>query len=167
MKALLVVDVQNGLVERALYQKERFLTVVKDAIQTARRYNHLVIGIQHTNNQLVEGTAPWMMYGALGMQNQDPTINKRHGNAFEQTNLKHLLWENNISDIVVCGLVSHGCVRATCLGALEEGFNVSLLQHGHSCWNKDASDKITTMEQEVVAQGVQIRTAMEVFGVDG
>ena len=167
MKALLVVDVQNGLVERALYQKERFLTIVEDAIQTARRHNHLVVGIQHTNNQLLEGTTPWKIYTSMDMRDQDPTIHKCHGNAFEETNLKQILLEKDIKDLMVCGLVSHGCVRATCLGALEEGFKVSLLKHGHSCWNKDASDKIVAMEKEVQEQGVQIWEASEMFGVNG
>ena len=163
MKALLVVDVQNGLVERDLFQKDRFLTVVENAIQLARRYNHLIIGIQHTNNQLVEGTAPWMIYGAIGMGNQDLKMKKRHGNAFEETNLKHILLEKSIKDVAVCGLVSHGCVRATCLGAMEEGFNVTLLNHGHSCWNRDASEKIVAMEKELEENGIKIEDADKVF----
>lgn len=96
MKALLVVDVQNGLVERALFQKERFLTIVEDAMQMTRRHNHLVIGIQHTNNQLLEGTTPWMIYASIDMRDQDPTIHKRQGNSFEGTDLNQILAEKNI-----------------------------------------------------------------------
>ncbi len=167
MKALLVVDVQNGLVEKALFQKERFLTVVEEAIKIARLLNHLVIGIQHTNNQLVVGSTRWMIYPSMEIRDQDPIVLKHHGNAFEETDLQKILLEKEVKEVIICGLVSHGCVRATCLGALEEGFTVSLLKHGHSCWNKDASVKIATVEKELQEQVVLIRKALEVFkGVD-
>ena len=52
------------------------------------------------------------------------------------------------------GLVSHGCVKATCLGGLYEGFEISLLKNGHTNWNKNAESKITETENELIKKGV-------------
>ncbi|MFW6371713.1 MAG: hypothetical protein ACOC10_10985, partial [Bacteroidota bacterium] len=65
-----------------------------------------------------------------------------HGNAFQNTDLKTTLVDYGIYSITVGVLVSHGCVKATCLGGLSEGFEISLLKNGHTNWNKDADAKI-------------------------
>ena len=35
----------------------------------------------------------------------------------------------------------HGCVKATCLGSIREGYKTNLLKNGHTNWNKDAEVK--------------------------
>ncbi len=156
MKALLVVDVQNGLVEKELYEKDRFLGTVMNAIRKFREKNQLVIGIHHTNNQLRENSYSWEISKAIDVRSSDPIVQKTHGNAFEKTNLKKILAENEVKELLVCGLVSHGCVRATCLGGIEEGFTVNILKHGHSCWSKDALDKIRITEEELKSKGIGV-----------
>lgn len=155
MKALLVVDVQNGLVVRGLHEKDRFLASVKDAVEKARRKGLFVAVIQHTNKQLVENTESWKVYPGIGILPSDFAMEKNHGNAFEKTDLKAVLAKKGVRDVMVCGLVSHGCVRATCLGGLEAGFGVSLLRHGHSCWNTDAEVKMDATEKELSNMGIK------------
>ena len=36
------------------------------------------------------------------------------------------------------GLVSNGCVKATCLGGIKNGYKVILVKDGHSNFNKNA-----------------------------
>jgi nicotinamidase-related amidase len=162
MKALLVVDVQSGLVVRDLHEKDRFLASIKDAVEKARRNGLFIAAIQHTNKQLAENTESWRVYPGIGILSSDFAMEKNHGNAFEKTELKNVLAKQGIRDIMVCGLVSHGCVRATCLGGLEAGFGVSLLRHGHSCWNTDAEAKMDATEKELSKMGVKIE-AMDEF----
>ena len=54
------------------------------------------------------------------------------------------------------GLVTHGCVAATSLGGLKNGFGVRLLRNGHSLWGKDAEAKIASTEAELAEKGVTI-----------
>lgn len=54
-------------------------------------------------------------------------------------------------------LVSHGCVKATCLEGISEGFEIELLKHGHTNWNKDAQIKIIIAENELSKQGIFIQ----------
>jgi len=70
--------------------------------------------------------------------------------------LKSLLQKNGINELVFCGLSSHGCVKYSCLGGLENGFACYLLRDAHTCWNKDAKDKIEQTEKELIDSGAKI-----------
>ncbi len=59
-------------------------------------------------------------------------VHKQHGNAFEDTPLHAMLVERSAGRVIVTGLVTHGCVKATCLGALASGYAVTLAADGHS-----------------------------------
>ena len=62
----------------------------------------------------------------------------------------------NINEFFVCGLVSHGCIRATCLGGIKQGHTIKLLKDGHSNWAKDAKDKIAMVEKELRKEKIEI-----------
>lgn len=157
MKALIVIDVQNGLtMKKPLYNKELFLNTINSAIKKYRKSEFKIIFIQHNNNQMQNGTDDWDIDQRLEKRNDDMVIQKHHGNAFQNTNLKQILNSLKVQNITICGLVSHGCIRATCLGALSEGFKTSLLKNGHTNWNKDAKVKIEQTENELKSRGVEI-----------
>ncbi|HPX27510.1 MAG TPA: hypothetical protein PLG87_11955, partial [Treponemataceae bacterium] len=50
----------------------------------------------------------------------------------------------------------HGCVKATCEGALEKGYKVSLLKNGHTTWGADAKSKIEKTERDLELKGIHI-----------
>ncbi len=156
MKALLVIDVQRNLVERKLFKKEAFISTVKTAIESFRKRKWPVIFIQHNNNFLVAGESGWKIDASMSARESDPVIQKDRGDAFEKTGLGELLRKKGVEGIVACGLVSHGCVRATCLGGLNQGFTVALLRGGHTNWAKDAAEWIEAVEEELSAAGVEI-----------
>jgi nicotinamidase-related amidase len=60
------------------------------------------------------------------------------------------------------GLVTHGCVKATCLGALQLGYDVTLVKDGHSSYSKDASRLIEEWNQKLNAQGCELKVASEI-----
>ena len=156
MKALLVVDVQKDLVDRKLFQKERFIERIEGTIRKFREMNQLVVFIQHNNSFLKYGTDAWKISEKLVVEKSDPIVQKKHGNAFEKTDLKGILNEHHVNEVVICGLVSHGCVRATSIGAKNEGLDVKLLKNGHSNWAKDAEDKIQKVESELEKKGILV-----------
>ena len=100
-----------------------------------------MIFVQHNNKQLKYNSSDWEIDARIDKQETDIVLQKKHGNAFQKTNLNNILLENKIKTITVGGLVSHGCVKPTCLGGLSEGFEVSLLKNRHTNWNKDAERK--------------------------
>ncbi|GAF99431.1 unnamed protein product, partial [marine sediment metagenome] len=116
MKALLLVDIQEGLTKRKnLYNASCFIETVNYAISRYRKLGNLVIFIQHNNKQLIYGESDWEIDKRIDKRNEDITLQKQHGNAFEKTELKSILENENIKEILVCGLVSHGCIKLTCM----------------------------------------------------
>lgn len=159
MKALLVIDMQKSLMGRKLYRKEEFASAVLGAIEAFRRARHQLIFIQHENGFLVPGEVGWELDEALGVRESDTIMRKKRGNAFEKTGLTERLRSMGVDGVLVCGLVTHGCVRASCLGALQAGYRTALLSEGHSSWAKDARAKKEAIESELAAAGAEIVSA--------
>ena len=155
MKALILIDIQNGLTKKkTLYNESIFFDTINSLIKSYRDSDFKIIFVQHNNNQLKNGFSDWEIDNRIDKHENDCVIQKKHGNAFQDTALKEILTDFGISSITVGGLVSYGCVKATCLGGLSEGFEVSLLKNGHTNWNKDAAIKISETENELVNGGV-------------
>jgi nicotinamidase-related amidase len=64
--------------------------------------------------------------------------------------------------VVVTGLVTHGCVKSSCIGAHELGYEVVLVADGHSSYSKDASKLIAEWNEKLSQGGVVVRAAEEV-----
>ena len=142
MEALIIIDVQNGFLSKNLFKKEEFIENINKAIIKNRKVNNVIIFIQHNSKTLVKGSYNWEIYPELIKHNNDIIIQKKHGDAFNDTNLKQYLEENKIKNIFICGLVSHGCIFHTCKSGLENGFNVKTIKNGHTNWLKDAEKKL-------------------------
>jgi isochorismate hydrolase len=122
--ALLVIDVQKELFEKStpIYRAQQLLENINTLIDKARQEDVLVVFIQHSSNKILKkGSAGWQFRPEIQPLAEEVIIHKLHGNAFEETNLREELEKRNVSVVVVTGLVTHGCVKATCLGAMEEG----------------------------------------------
>lgn len=65
-------------------------------------------------------------------------IEKHHPSAFFNTNLKQRLVHLKIDSLVITGLTTSGCVRATCVDGLQHNFLCSVLAEGCSDRNQDA-----------------------------
>ena len=155
MKALILIDIQNGLTKKkSLYNERLFLDSVNAAIKAYRDSDLKIIFVQHNNNQLKSSTYDWEIDQRIDKHENDMVVQKKHGNAFQKTDLKQMLLDFKINSITICGLVSHGCVKSTCLGGLAEGFETLLLKNGHTNWNKDAQIKIAATEEELNRNGI-------------
>ena len=154
MEALIIIDVQTGLVNRKLFKKDEFLQNINKAIIDNRKVNNRIVFIQHNSKVLKNGSNEWELSSKLDKSKDDIIIQKRHGDAFFNTDLKQYLTVNKIKNIIICGLVSHGCVFYTCKSGLENGFKVKLIKNGHSNWLKDAENKINNVNRELENMGI-------------
>jgi len=157
--ALLVIDVQKEQFEKStpVYKEDQLIRNINLLISKARQEGVPVFFVQHSaDTYLKYGSDGWQLHPQMQPMAGDPIIHKQHGNSFEDTNLQEELTKRNVSEVVVTGLVSHGCVKATCLGALEEGYKVVLVSDAHSNFSKDAPSVIEKWNQELGSKGVVV-----------
>jgi len=163
--ALLVIDVQQGLFKKSthIYREAELLDNINTLVDRAHLNGVPVLYIQHSDSiNLVKGSLNWQLHPDLHPQHADIIIHKQHGNAFEDTNLENMLRVKNVTSLVVMGLVTNGCVKATCLGARQLGYRVILISDGHSSYSKDASRLIEEWNQKLKAQGCELKAVSEI-----
>jgi nicotinamidase-related amidase len=129
--ALLVIDVQNGVVMNA-WQKEPIVTRINSAIDSARSAGLPVIWVQHSEEEMPIGSDFWQIIPELVPQSDDARIDKIHGSSFQETNLAEVLSGYGTSQLYVTGAQSENCVNATTVDALERGFMVTLISDAHT-----------------------------------
>jgi nicotinamidase-related amidase len=166
--ALLVIDVQQGLFRKStpIYRAEPLLNTLTTLIERCRAAGVPVIYIQHASDKVLPfGSADWQLHPRLRPSEKDLIVHKQHSNAFEGTPLHILLVERGVGNVIVTGLVTHGCVKATCLGALALGYAVTLAEDGHSSYSKDAAQLIQEWNHKLGEAGVMVAPASQIaFG---
>ncbi len=158
--ALLVIDMQRGLFAKRtpIYQAEQLLANVNALAARAHESGVPVFYVQHTDKRdLAEGSDGWQLHPALEPQPEDGRIRKRHGSAFQETPLAQQLQAEGITRLVVTGLVTHGCVKATCLDAVRLGYHVTLAADGHSSFSPQAAQLIEEWNRKLAEAGVTVR----------
>ena len=157
--ALLVIDVQHGLFERStpIYQAETFLENINTLIDRARQQGDPVIFAQHSNEKmLVKGSDAWQLHPDIQPNPDEIVIHKLHGDAFVETSLEDELQKRNVGIVIITGLVTQGCVRATSLGGLDRGYKVVLVRDAHSTYSKGAAQIIEKWNQALSERGVAL-----------
>ncbi len=155
--ALLVIDIQRALFTRPnpVYKASRLIQTINNLVDRAHLYGVKAIYIQHANKSiLLEGTEGWQFHPKLKPNPTNVTIQKVQGNAFRDTQLHSTFEAWGIQNILITGLVSHQCIKATSLGGLELGYKVFLVKGGHSNYRIDAADVIDQIQNELDEAGV-------------
>jgi nicotinamidase-related amidase len=162
--ALLVIDVQNGVVMNA-YDKVAIVEKINSAIDSARS-NHLpVIWVQHSEEEMPIGSEFWQIIPELDPQPLDGRIDKIHGSSFQDTNLAELLKSYGTTHLYITGAQSENCVNATTLDALERGFRISLVSDAHTTDEANVVGEINQkfLELESAGKTVVVKTLAETF----
>jgi nicotinamidase-related amidase len=162
--ALLVIDVQKGLFDKSIpiYNAGKLLENINALADCAHRAGVPVFYVQHANESwLAPGSEGWQLHAGLRPLETDCAVNKRHGSAFQGTGLGQELEARAISRLIVTGLVTHGCVKATCLDAVKLGYGVTLVKDGHSNFHKKAAGVIAEWNQKLSEAGVELKSTQE------
>jgi nicotinamidase-related amidase len=143
--ALLVIDVQRRLFQEStpVYRADQLLRNINVLVDNAHAAGVPVFYIQHsTKTTLIEGSGAWQLHPSLRPQTTDHFIHKHHSNAFEDTPLESELDTLHASGVLVAGLITDGCVQATCKGARALGYDVTLMEDAHSTNSPDSEQVI-------------------------
>ena len=129
--ALLVVDVQNGVVERA-HQRDTVVANIGSLVEKARHEAIPVVWVQHSDEQLVPGGDDWRIVPELIPGEAEPLIAKNYGDSFEDTTLETALSGLGIGRLFVVGAETDACIRSTLHGALVRGYDATLVSDAHT-----------------------------------
>ncbi|WP_330481067.1 cysteine hydrolase family protein [Streptomyces sp. NBC_00724] len=135
--ALLVIDVQNGVVEGA-HERDAVVANVGQLIERARREGASVVWVQHSDEQLVRGSDDWRIVPELTPGDAEPLVEKNYGDSFEDTTLETVLSGLGAGRLVVVGAQTDACIRSTLHGAFVRGYDVTLVSDAHTTEDQTA-----------------------------
>lgn len=129
--ALLVIDVQNGVVAHA-FERDRVVANVRTLVEKARAQRASVIWVQHASAELPRGSEVWQYVPELVRREEEPLVPKEYGDSFEGTELESVLAERRVGHVVVAGAQTDACIRSTIHGAFVRGYDVTLVGDAHT-----------------------------------
>ena len=135
--ALVVIDVQNGVVAGA-HDRDGVVGRVAGLVDRARGEGVPVVWVQHSDEQLEQGSPAWENVPELARTPAEPLVHKRFGDAFEDTDLGEVLAEARAGHLVVAGAQTDGCIRSTIHGALVRGYDATLVGDAHTTEDQTA-----------------------------
>ena len=135
--ALLVVDVQNGVVEGA-HERDAVVANVGSLVEKARRERVPVVWVQHSDEQLARGSDDWRIVPELTPGDAEPLVEKNYGDSFEDTTLETVLSGLGVGRLVVVGAQTDACIRSTLHGAFVRGYDATLVSDAHTTEDQTA-----------------------------
>jgi nicotinamidase-related amidase len=141
--ALIIIDIQNDYFDNGtmtLVDSDKAAENVKLILDRYRADSLPIIHIKHI---ATKPTATFFLPNTNGAEihanvkplGQEKVIVKHYPNSFRETELLDYLKGKNITDLVICGMMTHMCIDATVRAAKDFGFNIVLI--GDACATKD------------------------------
>ncbi|MDP1877872.1 MAG: isochorismatase family protein [Actinomycetota bacterium] len=129
--ALVVIDVQNGVVAEA-HERDAVVANVGSLVEKARREQIPVVWVQHQDENLATGSEEWRIVPELAPGDAEPLVAKQYGDSFEDTDLETVLAGLEVGRLVVVGAQTDQCIRSTLHGALVRGYDATLVSDAHT-----------------------------------
>lgn len=135
-KALIVIDVQNDYFpggKMELFEAEKALINVKKLVEEFRNKGDEtpIYFIQHIADKgssfFEKDTLGCEIHEQIKPQANEKVIIKHYPNSFLGTNLQDELQKDKVSEVVVCGMMTHMCVDTTVRAAMDYGLKVTLI----------------------------------------
>jgi nicotinamidase-related amidase len=144
--ALLVVDVQNGVVAGS-HDRDDVVANVGALVDKARESGVPVVWVQHSDQGLQRGSEEWELVPELQRHESEPLVEKSYGDSFEDTTLETVLSGLGVGRLVVAGAQTDQCIRSTLHGAFARGYDATLVSDAHttedlSAWGAPPPDQV-------------------------
>lgn len=143
---LLVVDTQNAIINKKLFDFETFEANVKKLISTARENSIEVIFVRHDDgvgNELTKGNPGFEIYEGFKPTDNEQIFEKNVNSSFRNTGLLEYLRKKNEDTVIIVGLQTDYCIDATIKAGFEHGFKMIVPAHT----NSTVDNKFMTAEQ--------------------
>ncbi|MBB5908385.1 isochorismatase family protein [Actinoalloteichus hymeniacidonis] len=168
MAVLLLIDVQQNMLEppKPVPDAAAVAPTIERLLAGARAQGAAVVHIRNNgtdDDPDVPGTPGWELVHPP--RPDEEIVDKHEPDAFEGTRLAEILAEP--TTVVVAGMQSEFCIRATSLAATHRGHRVQLVRGAHATYD-DTVEELPArtisheVEQELRAAGVELVDPAEV-----
>lgn len=143
-KALVIVDIQNDYFEGGAMELKNPIQASENAkkiLEKFREENLPVVHIQHVSADpqnmpfMVEGTRGQEIHENVKPIDGEKMIQKYFPNSFKSTDLLEYLKDNDITDLVVVGMMTSTCIDSTVRAAKDLEFNCTVI--GDACTTRN------------------------------
>jgi nicotinamidase-related amidase len=144
--ALLVIDVQNGVVGGA-HNRDAIVANIASLVEGARAESVPVVWVQHSDDGLPKGSDEWAYVPELTQEESEPVVHKQYGDSFEDTDLEAVLADRKVGRLIVAGAQTDACIMSTLYGAIVRGYDTKLVEDAHTTedltqWGAPPPEKI-------------------------
>ena len=171
-QALIVIDIQEGLVKENPFDTKNFIINTKAIIQHFRDQNIEVIFIRHTEDEglLAMGSDNWQVYHELKPQENEKIFNKYYNSIFKDTELKEYLNQKNITDVTFVGMQVEFCIDTSVKVGFEYGYKITIVEDAISTFDNIhlSADQILSFYKEKIWRNrfAQLRTTKEILAIN-
>ena len=148
--ALIVIDVQHDVIGSA-HDRDAVIGRIVRLVDSARAAGVPVVWVQHNDDDIVKGSDGWQLVDELLPADGEPFVHKQYRSAFESTDLDSVLADLGAGTVVLCGAETAFCMRHTTHGALERGYDVTIVADAHTGnsfeWNGASVDAAKAIEE--------------------
>ncbi|TDE01728.1 cysteine hydrolase family protein [Flavobacterium hiemivividum] len=153
--ALLIIDIQNdyfpgGTME--LVSAEETANNAAAILSYFREFDMPVIHVQHIALQegatfFLPNTKGAEIHNSVTPLEGEKVITKNYPNSFRDTDLLNYLKANNITKLVLCGMMTDVCVASTTRAAMDYGFENTIITDAVTTRNRDFDGKVIPAKQ--------------------
>ena len=137
--ALLVIDIQNDYFPGGAMELEGAEAAGAKASEAIRNFRDKSLPVIHVRHLSVRPGSTFFLPDTKGAEIHslvapkagETVVQKNFPNSFRNTNLKEVLEQQGIKNLVVAGMMTHMCVDASVRQAADLGFKITLL--GDAC----------------------------------
>lgn len=171
-QALIVIDIQEGLVKENPFNTKNFIINTKAIIQHFRDQNIEVIFIRHSEDEglLAMGSDNWQVYHELKPQENEKIFNKYYNSIFKDTELKEYLNRKNITDLTFVGMQVEFCIDTSVKVGFEYGYKITIVEDAISTFDNEhlPADKILSFYKEKIWRNrfAQLKTTKEILAIN-
>ena len=153
---LILIDIQNDYFDKGtmtLVGSDKAGMNAKLILERFRTDSLPIIHIQHIATSpsatfFLPNTKGAEIHDHVKPMGKEKIIIKHYPNSFRETELLDYLRTGNITDLVICGMMTHMCIDATVRVAKDHGFRITLI--GDACATRDLEINGQTVKAEEV-----------------
>jgi nicotinamidase-related amidase len=153
---LVLVDIQNDYFTGGRMELAGMELAAGNAGILLRKFRECHLPVFHIRHVSLHPGATFFLPGTKGVETHDSVsplngeivIEKNYPNSFRGTSLLETLRAEGISDIVICGAMSHMCIDATTRAAFDLGLSCMVIED--ACATRDLIFKGETIRADKV-----------------